>query len=115
MRVLAVVMTLGIALTALGEVRADGIPGRASVGASVYLPMFGNADHAKALLVGEYALGDGGWAAKTRLGAVASDAGTYGLKLSYELVESRLRVAGVLFDGGDFSAGLELVAGRVVF
>ena len=138
MRVFSLLVVLGIALAALIPARADGVvaseaavrscegttpspestslqPSRTSGGASAYLPMFGNRRHAELLLVGEYTLGETDWAAKTRLGVVASDAGLYGLKLSYELIENRLRAAAIYFDGGDFSVGLEVVAVRKVF
>ena len=130
MRVLSLLAVVGIALMTLTCARAEGgaatevpLPGasaavqvrRAGGAASVYLPIFGNRRHAELLLVGEYALGESGWAARSRLGVVASDAGLYGLKLSYELIENRLRAAGIYFDGGDFSAGLELVAVRKAF
>ena len=132
MRVLSLLVVVGLTLVALGPARADGDvsdeaavgppaecigphPARTSGGASVYLPMFGNRRHAELLLVGEYTLGETDWAAKTRVGIVASDAGLYGVKLSYELIENRLRAASILFDGGDFSVGLELVAVRKAF
>jgi len=129
-RVLSLLAVIGIALVTLTSARAEGVVSaeeplpsanasvqvrRASGAASVYLPIFGNRRHAELLLVGEYTLGESGWAARSRLGVVASDAGLYGLKLSYELIENRLRAAGIYFDSGDFSAGLELVAVQRAF
>lgn len=130
MRVLSLLAVAGIVLMAVTCARAEGLAsaeapipsasatvqvGRTGGAASVYLPIFGNRRHAELLLVAEYTLGESGWAARSRLGAVASDAGLYGLKLSYELLQNRLRAAGIYFDGGDFSAGLELVAVRKAF